>query len=248
MKANFPKSLHETLRYEGGWSDHPKDPGGATMLGITLETFRRYRPMATKAELRAISDADVERIYRAGYADPVQFDALPSGMDHVAFDGAVNSGPSRGARWLQIGLGIKADGKIGKGTLAVARTAEPVPVIKRAVAARAGFLRGLKTWATFGKGWSRRMAEVEAFAVVQAVGVPLTRAQEAEAWADAKRAGQGATTGGAAGGGAAQIPDLPDWGLAVLAVATVIVVIILIGRWRHNRARAEAYRTIEQRV
>ena len=77
MKANFPASLRETLHYEGGWSDHPKDPGGATMKGITLETFRRYRPMATKAELRAISDADVERIYRAGYADPVAFDALP---------------------------------------------------------------------------------------------------------------------------------------------------------------------------
>ena len=248
MKANFSASLRETLRYEGGWSDHPKDPGGATMRGITLATFRAYQPMATKAELRAISAADVERIYRAGYADPVHFNELPSGMDHVAFDGAVNSGPSRGARWLQIGLGVKADGKIGKDTLTVARTSVTIPVIKRAVAARAGFLRGLKTWATFGKGWSRRVAEVEAFAVALAVGVPKAREQEAEARADAKRAGQRATTGGAAGGGATQIPDMADWGLAAVSIATVIVVIILIGRWRHNRARAEAYRTIEERI
>lgn len=248
MKANFPKSLHETLRYEGGWSDHPKDPGGATMKGVTLETFRRYRPMATKAELRAISDADVERIYRAGYADPVAFDALPSGMDHVAFDGAVNSGPSRGARWLQVGLGIKADGKIGKGTLAVARTAEPVPVIKRAVAARAGFLRGLKTWATFGNGWSRRMAEVEAFAVVQAVGVPLARAQEAGARSDAKRAGQGASGGVLTGAGSTQMPDFPDWAMAGAIIAAVIVTVILIGRYRHNIIRAEAYRAISERI
>ncbi len=248
MKANFPASLRETLRYEGGWSDHPDDPGDQTMKGVTFKTMKVFYPGATLQDLRNITDAQLQRIYRAGYADLVAFDALPSGMDHVALDGAVNSGPSRGARWLQVGLGVKADGKIGKGTLAVARTSPPVPVIKRAVAARAGFLRGLKTWATFGKGWSRRVAEVEAFAVAQAVGVQLAKAEEPGARADARKSGQGATTGGAAGGGATQIPDLPDWGLAAVSIVTVIVVIILIGRWRHNRARAEAYRTIGERV
>ena len=245
MKANFPQSLGATLRYEGEWSDHPKDPGGATMKGVTLATFRKLYPSATKADLRKISDADLQRIYRNGYWVPVGGDDLPSGLDHVAFDGGVNSGPSRGVRWLQAGLGMARDGKIGKATLAAARVADPVPVIRRALAARGGFLRGLPTWRTFGKGWSRRLAEVEAFAVSLAVGVQVARAEAPKARADAARSGQAAGGAVAAGGGTTQLADLPDWGMIVIAGLAVVAVIVLIGRWRHNRARAAAYAAIQ---
>ena len=245
MKANFPQSLTQTLRYEGGWSDHPRDPGGATMKGVTLATYRKIYPAAGKADLRKITDADLQRIYRSGYWVPVGGDDLPSGLDHVAFDGGVNSGPSRGVRWLQAGLGVARDGRIGKVTFAAARVAEPVPVIKRAVAARGGFLRGLPTWGTFGKGWSRRLAEVEAFAVSLAVGVQAARAEAPKAQADARRSGQAAGGAGAAGGGTTQLPDLPDWGMIVIAGLAVVAVIVLVGRWRHNRARAAAYAAIQ---
>ena len=161
MKSNFDACLAEVLKHEGGWADHPKDPGGATMKGVTIGTFAQFKGRkVSKDELRAISDADLRAIYRRKYWDVVKGDDLPAGLDMVAFDGAVNSGPSRGARWLQIGLNITADGKVGPQTLAYARAANVSQTIDYACNARLDFLRRLKTWPTFGKGWGRRVSDV----------------------------------------------------------------------------------------
>lgn len=245
MKENFPPCLNETLVYEGGWSDHKKDPGGATMKGVTIAVFRKFngRPV-TKEELRAISDADLRAIYKTGYWDEVAGDLLPSGLDHVAFDGAVNSGPSRGAKWLQKGLGVPADGKIGKESLRAADVLgrhDPVSVIRRACAARMGFLRGLRTWGTFGKGWSRRVAHVEAFAVRLAGQGSLAGSLAQEARTKASRETKGAAVPAAGGAGGFSIEGMPDWGIWVILALTVVAVVMLLGRARHDRHRAEAY-------
>ena len=168
MRENFDACLREVLRHEGGWSDHPKDPGGATMKGVTLATYRQWKPGATKDDLRRITDDELGRIYRRGYWDIVKGDDLPAGLDLVAFDAAVNSGPSRGAKLLQAGLGIKQDGKIGPLTIAAAAKADAPAAINRACDARLGFLRSLKTWGTFGKGWTRRVSDVRATALLMA--------------------------------------------------------------------------------
>jgi lysozyme family protein len=161
VKANFERSLAEVLKHEGGWADHPKDPGGATMKGVTIGTFAQFKGRkVTKEELRNISDADLRAIYRRKYWDVVNGDDLPAGLDFVAFDAAVNSGPSRGARWLQSALGVPADGKIGRVTIAAAQAANPELAIDRACDERLAFLQRLKTWQTFGRGWGRRVADV----------------------------------------------------------------------------------------
>ena len=100
-RANFAAALSAVLLHEGGWANNPKDPGGATMKGVTLATYRRYRPGATKEQLRNISDEELRTIYRDGYWDEVRGDDLPSGIDFATFDFAVNSGPSRAAKFLQ---------------------------------------------------------------------------------------------------------------------------------------------------
>ncbi|MCL4065759.1 hypothetical protein M3484_04160 [Pseudomonas sp. GX19020] len=169
MRDNFERCLSEVLKHEGGWSDHPADPGGATMKGVTLATFRKYRPSATKADLRAISEADLRMIYRGGYWDRIRGDDLPAGLDLVAFDAAVNSGPGRGARWLQSALGVSADGQIGPKTIAAAKAhADRQKVIRTACQDRLRWLQTLGIWATFGKGWARRVAAVEAAALTMA--------------------------------------------------------------------------------
>lgn len=166
MKGNFDACLAETLRHEGGWADHPDDPGGATMKGVTIGTFAQFKGRkVTKAELRAISDADLRAIYRRNYWEKVKADDLPAGLDLVAFDAAVNSGPARGARWLQTALGVVADGKIGPETLAAAQRADAGFIIERALNNRLAFLRGLKTWATFGRGWTVRVDAIRAAAL-----------------------------------------------------------------------------------
>lgn len=169
MKDNFERCLAITLAHEGGWADHPKDPGGATMKGITIGVYAQFKGRkVTKDELRNISDVDLRTIYRRNYWDKVKGDDLPAGLDLVAFDGAVNSGPSRGARWLQHGVGALPDGKIGPETVRSATVTNAAQAIGRACDARLSFLRSLKTWATFGKGWSSRVDDIRAKAVVMA--------------------------------------------------------------------------------
>ena len=175
MKSNFAKCLPEILKHEGGWADHPADPGGATMKGITIGTYRQWKGRAvTKAELKSISDEEVAAIYKRNYWDKVRGDDLPAGLDLVAFDAAVNSGPSRGARWLQTALGVAADGKIGPKTIAAAEAADAATAINRALDVRLSFLKGLKTWPTFGKGWGRRIDGVRKVALGMAGSKPAT--------------------------------------------------------------------------
>lgn len=166
MKDNFPTCLRLTLAYEGGWSDDPRDNGGATMKGITLATYSHWLGhQATKAQLRAIPQDHVETIYRENFWDAVRGDDLPAGLDLVAFDAGVNSGTSRGAKWLQAGVGVTADGVIGPVTLDAAAKADHARAVNAACDARLHFLQGLKTWATFGKGWGARVAKVRAAAL-----------------------------------------------------------------------------------
>ena len=175
MRDNFEACLRETLLYEGGWSDHPADPGKATMKGVTIGTFARYRKRdVTKAELRAISDSDLRTIYRREYWDKVKGDDLPVGLDLVAFDGAVNSGPGRGAKWVQAALGVAQDGKIGALTIIAARGDIDVTLtINLACDARMAFLHGLPRWDTFGTGWKRRVDAVRKAALAMADDTPM---------------------------------------------------------------------------
>ena len=175
MRENFDDCLSEVLRHEGLWADHPKDPGGATMKGITLATYRRWKPKATKNDLRRITDAEVAAIYLKDYWAPLRCDELPGGLDAVAFDASVNSGPGRSAKWLQAALGVAQDGRIGPQTIAAARKANVPAAIDRALNTRLTFLRGLKTWGTFGRGWQRRVDELRAFAHLLAAdgGAPV---------------------------------------------------------------------------
>lgn len=243
MKSNYPMILSHTLAHEGGWADHPKDPGGATMKGVTIAVFRKFKGRAvTKTELRNISEADLQAIYRGGYWGPIQGDQLPSGMDYTAFDASVNSGVGRGPKWLQKALGVPADGKVGRNTVAAARAnSDPVAVIKRANANRTGFLKGLRTWGTFGKGWSRRVAEVEAFSVVLAAGVAAAREEVLPAQKASTRDKAATTAPVAAGGGSFTLDGIPDWAIVVVLGLAVVAVVFLMGQARHNRNRAEAY-------
>lgn len=160
MKQNFEASLEHVLKHEGGWADHPADPGGATMKGVTLATYSDWlgRP-ASKDELRNISDAHLQEIYKKRYWDAVCGDDLPAGVDYVVFDMAVNSGPGRAAKMLQASVGATPDGAIGPKTLAIVKEQDADALIGIFQRKRQHFLEALPTFATFGKGWTRRVNE-----------------------------------------------------------------------------------------
>jgi lysozyme family protein len=146
---NFSEALRRVLKHEGGYVDHPRDPGGATNRGITIGTLSDWLGRrATKAEVRNISDATVAAIYRKNYWDAVGGDSLPSGVDYAVFDYAVNSGVSRAMKHYR-----------------ETRTASASGTINALCDRRMRFLRGLGTWDTFGKGWQRRVDDVRKHAL-----------------------------------------------------------------------------------
>lgn len=159
-RSNFDASLKYVLAHEGGYVNHPDDPGGATNLGITIGTLSQHLGRkATTTDVKNISLTTASAIYRANYWDRARCDDLPSGLDYAVFDFAVNSGVSRAVQTLQKVLGVKQDGVIGPKTLAAIDTDQVlvVELIARLCAERMAFLKRLKTWGTFGKGWTRRV-------------------------------------------------------------------------------------------
>lgn len=173
MKENFQLSLKRVLVHEGGKVDHPKDPGGRTNQGVTQRTYNAYRTGQSlpRRDVFLMADQERDAIYKLQYWDAIQGDKLPVGVDYVLFDGAVNSGAGQSIKWLQRALGVKADGVIGQMTLA-AVDAHPDydRLIGDIIERRFTFLAALKTWNTFGKGWTSRLRSVQAHGQAQASG------------------------------------------------------------------------------
>lgn len=165
-QASFATALKLILKHEGGYVDHPLDPGGATSRGITRATLAAYRGRpVSKAEVMALGEAEAGGIYRKLYWNAISGDELPAGVDLVVFDAAVNSGPGRAARWLQLALGLQPDGMVGPRTINAARQGDARTLIADFSRQRLGFLQRLGTWRTFGRGWARRVRETESAAL-----------------------------------------------------------------------------------
>jgi lysozyme family protein len=165
MKANFDKSLALVLVHEGGYVNHPLDPGGATNRGVTQAVYDAYRKTRGKARqsVKFITDEEVNAIYKFQYWDRVQGDLLPAGLDYAVFDFAVNSGVGRASKYLQAVLGVAQDGQIGARTLAA--ITNPANAINALCDRRMSFLRNLRTFLVFGKGWTRRVTDVRKHAL-----------------------------------------------------------------------------------
>lgn len=159
----FEPSLTRTLVYEGGKANNPKDPGGRTMRGVTqrvYDAYRRRRGLAVQ-DVWLIATDELQAIYRAQYWNVIRGDDLPAGIGFAVFDGAVNSGCAQSAKWLQRALGLRADGVIGEKTIQVACDyVDHDALIAKIEALRLQFLKNLKTWSDFGKGWGARVEQV----------------------------------------------------------------------------------------
>lgn len=152
---------------EGGYSNHPRDPGGPTNHGITIGTLSAYRGRTVSiAEVKALGLAEANAIYEANYWRPIMGDRLPAGLDYAMFDFGINSGPSRAVKELQAILRTKdksvgVDGVMGPKTLGAIETWDTADLIRRLCNARIAFCKKLKTWKDFGRGWSYRVLGVD---------------------------------------------------------------------------------------
>ncbi|GIU67158.1 glycoside hydrolase family 108 protein [Candidatus Phycosocius spiralis] len=168
----FLELLPRILKHEGGFVDHPKDPGGATNFGVTQAVYDSFRRNA-KLPIQSVANIkynEVSSIYKLMYWDAIRGDNLPVGVDYAVLDLAVNSGVHRAIRYLQLACGLKDDGIIGPRTIEAATTLPSGSLVQAIMARRASFVSQLRTFATFGKGWFRRINEVRAVAL-EDVGV-----------------------------------------------------------------------------
>lgn len=165
MQTNFDAALAFTigppgLGQEGGFSNLPHDPGGATYRGITLAEFRTFRGDSTLTadDLQQLNQNELEEIYNDNYWTVVRGDVLPVGVDLSVFDMSVNAGTHTSAILLQhcLPANIIPDGVIGPHTLAAASSANPRALLSMLWYRHQGYYKSLSTFRYFGTDWLRR--------------------------------------------------------------------------------------------
>ena len=166
MKETWQDALEHVLESEGGYVSHPADPGGRTNLGVTQRVWEEWvKHDVDEKQMRELTPEMVAPLYEEKYWQRVKGDELPSGIDYCVFDASVNSGVGRASKWLQECVGVQPDGVIGPMTLRVAQAMSPADLVNMYCDKRLAFLKELKTWDVFGKGWERRVEEVRSHAL-----------------------------------------------------------------------------------
>lgn len=234
--TNRDASISKTLSYEGGYTNHPADPGGPTNWGITIHDARMYwKADATADDVKRMPKSVAIEIYRKKYWAKMGCDERPAGVDFVDFDLGVNSGVGRTAAFRKALDPLKLS---------------PVDYVKRHSAKRMSFLQGLRTWSVFGKGWGRRVADVEAFGVRMALGAsgkPVAPVLKKEATSAAKKSIGHATAGASTSAGAPSVPDLSGidvshkLGLVLFGIGVTLVVAYFVWNAIQQGHRANAY-------
>jgi uncharacterized protein (TIGR02594 family) len=168
--STYDDALRRLLVHEGGYSNHPSDPGGPTNFGITIADYRAYvKPDATADDVRNMTVDDAKRIYRKRYWDAQRCDELPAGVDYSLFDYGVNSGIGRSGKVLRRVVGVPDNtSAFTDQVLAYARVRDPKVLVAAVCDERLAFLKSLRTWPVFGRGWGTRVAEVKAVSLALA--------------------------------------------------------------------------------
>jgi lysozyme family protein len=257
--STYDEALRRLLAHEGGYSNHPSDPGGPTNFGITLADYRRYiKPDATAADVRAMSVAEAKAIYRKRYWDAQRCDELPAGVDYSIFDYGVNSGIGRSGKVLRRVVGLRDNtSAVTDEVLAAVAKRDAKALVIAINDERLRFLEGLRTWPVFGAGWGRRVADVKAISVQLAESSTIQRAPVPEPTPTEVAPGKGivpvpniathAVTKGVPAGGVAGALACWDWvaahpfeagALAIVGAGAIGGAAYALNRW--HRARQEA--------
>lgn len=252
----YDEALRRLLAHEGGYTNHPSDPGGPTNFGITIHDYRKYvKPNATATDVRAMKVVEAKAIYRAKYWNAQRCDELPAGLDYSVFDYGVNSGIGRSGKVLRRVVGIQdTTHVVTDDVLRAVAKRDPKALVVATNDERLAFLKRLKTWPVFGKGWGRRVAEVRSVSLRMATErapspsivpdvapVPGKGAVPAPTAAKNVIVGAGTAAPVAAGGGAWDWISAHPWETATIGCGVILIVggsIYALHRWHQRRQEA----------
>jgi lysozyme family protein len=228
--SSFDAAIARVFAHEGGYSNHPSDPGRPTKFGITLATYRQYvKANATAEDLRAMTVTQAKAIYRARYWDALRCDELPAGVDYAVFDYGVNSGIARSGKVLRRLLALSdTSSAVTADVMRAAQKADARALIAALCDERLAFLQSLKTWPVFGAGWGRRVAEVKRDALAMAVAKPVTSAVQ-------KGAAGAVILGGSLAAAKAHAAEAAHVFVILIVVATLLAAGVLL--WRRKQTQ-----------
>jgi lysozyme family protein len=255
--ANAPRCVANTLIYEGGFTKTPHDPGnwtgGKVGKGVLLGTnFGIAANTYPHLDIPNLKKSEAIAIFVRDYWPKAQGDMWPKGIDQVTYDAVVNSGPGR-LSWTLQAIGDKS--LIGAVTKARAANENGrIAIVKKQVAIRVAFLRGLSTFGRFGPGWIKRCVGMEAIGVRMVLedfrtdpGPVLKKEAEKAKTKEVATGGTATGTAAGGGGGATQLPEPSTWDwtawlfVGCLTVAAVGIVAFFAWQWWKNRSRWQAY-------
>jgi lysozyme family protein len=254
--STYDEALRRLLVHEGGYTNHPSDPGGPTNFGITIYDYRKYvKPNATAADVRAMTVGEAKAIYRKRYWDAQRCDELPAGVDYSVFDYGVNSGIGRSGKVLRRVVGLPdTTHVVTDEVLRAVGKRDPKALVVAINDERLAFLKRLKTWPVFGRGWGERVAAVKSVSLrmaAQQVSAPSIVPDQAPvpgkgvvpAPAAAKKVivGTGAAAPVAAGGGFADWVIAHPWETAALGCGVALIIggsVYALNRWHQRRQEA----------
>jgi lysozyme family protein len=251
-QSTYEEALRRLLISEGGYGNHPSDPGGPTNFGITIHDYRRYvKRDATASDVRAMKIGEAKAIYRRKYWDTMRCADLPAGVDYAVFDYGVNSGIGRAGKVLRRQLGLAdTTSAVTQEVVAAARAVAPARLVAALCEERLRFLKRLRTWPVFGRGWGRRVAEVRAASLAMAArtAMPDQRAPTPSAGKGVVPVNTGAqkgTVGGAIATGGAAAQQAHQAGARPIVVIAIVIVTVtaavaafLFWRWRQRCQQA----------
>jgi lysozyme family protein len=255
MRSTYDEAIARVFAHEGGYSNHPSDPGGPTNWGITIADARKHwKPGATAADVRAMPKSVAAEIYRTAYAAAVRYDELPAGLDYAVLDYAINSGVGRAGKVLRRWLGLPDDSaQVTDTVLAAVRARDARAGVVWICDERLAFLKSLKTWPVFGAGWGRRVAAVKTAALRMTegsagakgeadAGPPTSSASPGKGVVPVSSAAQKGTAGGIAMAGAIAAQQAQQAGARPLVIVSIVLLAAVLAvagwlawRWRQRR-------------
>jgi lysozyme family protein len=170
MLSNWEKSFEMVIAHEGGFTNDQRDKGnhlpdgreGCTMWGCTQAVWEKYvGHEVTQDDMKALKKEDVKPIYKRDYWDAVRGDDLPNGVDYAVFDFAINAGPFAARKMIQKALRVNPDGVIGPATLQAIKDANGLDLLKKFSNNKEEFYKSLSNFEVYGKGWLKRVADVQ---------------------------------------------------------------------------------------
>jgi len=162
------------VAHEGGFTNDQRDKGnhlpdgreGCTMWGCTQANWEKYiGHTVTQDDMKALKKEDVKPLYKKNYWDAVRGDDLPNGVDYAVFDFAINAGPAAARKMIQKALRVTSDGIFGPATIKAIQEANGLDLLKKFSNNKEEFYKSLDNFPTYGKGWLKRVADVETVAL-----------------------------------------------------------------------------------